>query len=134
MSRDVDGHFSSVEDAKKELTGRINRGLSWLDANVDEWWKKVELQSFDMSSTCACVLGFVYAEKATEHARLQEWPDEMDGFNYATRRVLSQKEAIQYGFDLDDRGYVDDEHNLWEILSELWDAEIAHRQGKVGLA
>lgn len=90
----------SVED-------RVANGVGWLDHNVLGWRDRVIVEEFNISSECNCILGQVFGG---------------NGFGYAMEtELLTQDEAIKYGFDADyvipDRGTRNSE---WDALQAEW--------------
>jgi hypothetical protein len=43
-------------------TERVERGAAWLDEKVPEWYLRIDVAALDLSDTCRCVLGQLWAE------------------------------------------------------------------------
>lgn len=87
---------------------RVAKGVAWLDENVEDWRSKVTIKDFDITNTCDCVLGQVFAGHSRE-----------SGFDYAVDEAhfFTSKETVILGFDA---GYFDNANsNMALDFSEL---------------
>jgi len=83
---------------------RVDNGVEWLDANVDDWRNKIDSETLDISDCSHCVLGQVFGgyAKACRYAKQDgwgDWPEEL-GF------LLPQDQ--------------DEDDEQWEELREEW--------------
>lgn len=104
-----------------EIEAALNRGLERMDLFVPGWWQNVDLGTFDMSDTTACVAG-----------------QGIPGGWYARQDVLNYEELYE---ELDIDQTVDIDVHLgfdpWPFareLEELWRAVILERQEQVAPA
>ena len=45
-----------TEEIKESQQTRVARGIEWLDADVPEWWKRVDPDTLDMTNSERCVM------------------------------------------------------------------------------
>jgi hypothetical protein len=88
--------ISSVES-------RVAKGVVWLDANVYDWRDRVSLEEFDIKNECQCVLGQVFG----------------NFFEPMNIEILSEEEAVAFGFDAEPGPYLDTEAD-WIVLQAEW--------------
>lgn len=106
---------------------RVARGAAWLDANVEDWPYRVVLEKLDMSSPCACVLGFVFDLEAL-HSEVAH-----TGYDYGLRMAApfgseeSLRWAQDHGFDWH-VGAAADPSADYTQLAAAWTAQIESRR------
>jgi len=73
------------------IAERVAAGAAFLDEHDPDWWKRIDLASLNLRSTCHCVLGQLYPD-----------PDDPDeSFETATLQLgLSGAVIEASGFDL----------------------------------
>lgn len=49
-----------------EAQRRVDQGVEWLDATRPGWEKRIIFPEFDISSSCNCVIGQVFADEASQ--------------------------------------------------------------------
>mgnify|MGYP001570773742 CR=1 FL=1 len=96
------------------------RGVALLDERVPEWWERVRLAEFDISTTCRCVLGFVYSTEAD---------DDDDPYRHGVGALgmygdVDEQDA--YGFDWGGGAFGPDDD--LDSLQAEWARVIAERQ------
>ena len=50
------------------LKSKVKNGATFLDATVHGWYKKIDLEILEISSTCCCIIGQLFGDycKGTE--------------------------------------------------------------------
>lgn len=68
---------------------RVKRGMKLLDEHgPKEWWRMIDLRSFDITSPCNCIIGSCFS-----------------GFCYGIAKLkLNSEGAVKYGFESADCG------------------------------
>lgn len=92
-----------------ELYEQVDRGARLLDAEMPDWYTKINIDALQMHNSCLCVLGQLY------------------GGNYTRGRQALGVEAGQssaYGFNAD--------QSLYKRLKEEWVMEIVLRKMEAG--
>lgn len=85
-----------------DVENRVAAGVEWLDANYPDWRSKVDVNEFDIESSCACVLGQLF-EPVAVHS----------GFEYAlNNKILTVEECTARGFDATPDDTTDDFREL----------------------
>ncbi len=71
-----------VLTAREAAERAVDRGITWLDANIPKWREKIDVKSLKLQLPCKCVLG------------------QLDGDFYEAvwRRRLDRDEVLGYGF------------------------------------
>jgi hypothetical protein len=88
---------------------RVAAGVAWLDEHEPGWETLMNVLDLEMSVSCRCVLGQVYADDA-EHSFYQ------DGFAYGiSAHDIGFETGIALGFDADTRM-----PDNWEALTAEW--------------
>lgn len=86
----------------------VEDGAKWLDGIRPEWFTLVNTDILNMSSTRKCVLGQVFADKASSYS---------NGYSYA-----------EYEYPFDD--YTSSDRNVFADFDEEWIKEINKRRNK----
>lgn len=91
----------------KKLTvpERVAKGVKWLDKyGPKDWRDKVEIKDLNLQSTCLCVLGQVFNQKAEDEEKYDIYG--VSGFDWALEFFRGKKGSIRvvdnpalYGFD-----------------------------------
>lgn len=87
---------------------RVQRGVKWLDANYPGWRNVVEINQFDITNVCNCILGQLFSTISTSN-----------GFDYVLdEKILSYDQCVSLGFDATaDAGD-------WSELQAAWEEEL----------
>lgn len=95
---------------KRTLGRRVSKGIKLLDKVKPDWWKKIDLRTFDMGEANYCVLG-------------QSFGNFFSGLKHLN---LTEEKSIKYGLQASDMGFGNDKE--YSDLAELWLMEIGKRQ------
>ena len=86
----------------------VKNGATFLDATVPGWYKKIDLEILEISSTCCCIIGQLF-----------------DDYCKGTQALSIVHDTIELGFSLQSNaGLIP---CLWEKLTEAWKQEIRQR-------
>lgn len=111
------------------IAERVARGAAWLDERIPDWWREhsIDLDRFDMSEECRCVIGQLSPERNYERALATHWLD------------LSRPVARDLGFFADaammlDFEALDDDDVMTEYdeLQHAWTVVIRERREAAG--
>lgn len=84
----------------KSLEKKVDAGIKFLDKNEKGWIKKIDLRVLDLSSPAVCVLGQL--------------------FNYyfegLSKKKLTEKESVKYGFNLP----AGKKYDYYDVLTHIW--------------
>ena len=104
-----------TKTALQQLKENVERGAALLDEKVPDWFEKIDTSSLSMTSSCNCVLG-----KLFQHY-------------YSGRNVLFGVTVRNNVYTCQSHGfscalkYLQGHDIGWEILDDLWLAEIRGR-------
>lgn len=85
--------------------GAVARGVQWLDKNIKNWHKRVDINKLDMSLCHKCMLGqiFGFVEGSVNM--------DMSGFAAAQEMYPELEAADHYGFDISYENMIWYDHN-----------------------
>jgi hypothetical protein len=67
------------------IEARVARGAAWLDSVHPGWERRIDLSTLDLALGCRCVLGQIWADKATAH---------QTGFGWARKLLPDDEESL----------------------------------------
>lgn len=110
------------------LIKRRDAGIEWISGRKPDWYKSIDLGSFDFGDPGDCVLGQVYGTDA--YGKVGDGPDKFafyynHGFTVSTVNI--SKDLPDAVVDADETGdninnYMDGP--AWEVMNELWKESI----------
>jgi hypothetical protein len=117
---------------QRQATTRVKRGVELLDRVNPDWFKKINLKTFQLDDANLCVLGQVYKDfwQAIEDlakvpgVKLEKFVSEDDAACDCDYCVQDREyfepdlDAIYYGFNLDTDG--EDTNEQFELLGQTW--------------
>ena len=89
-----------------DIAERVHLGAERLDAARPGWYREIDLDLFDITSWCSCILGQLYGSFGEGRRQLD----------------LQAGESLALGFDLVDRPAV-----FWRALAYAWRTLITQR-------
>lgn len=107
----------STKSAKYKLfSKRVTKGITFLNKHFKnkEWQKKINTKVLDMSVGYSCVIGQVFS-------------DYFSGIHYLN---LENTEAIQYGFQVNQKLSADRQQINYDLLQMIWVRKLAKLQAK----
>lgn len=87
---------------------RVNKGIKLLNRIYPDWYKRIDLDTLDMSSYSRCILGQLFREYAYGISYLSD----------ETRYRNITFSATEYGFDIYGRDH--DEYEAYDRLNQVW--------------
>jgi hypothetical protein len=107
----------------EEFAAAVERGAQLLDRWNPDWFRYVETERLHMRSCGECIVGQI-----AENLLRLEVPD--SGETYVTARGMIGMDCnpASYGITLDCAEFCANSSVYWDILRDLWIAQIDHRQ------
>lgn len=139
-------------DVRVDFSEEVTRGAKWLDTVMPGWHNSIELNTLDIESSYACVLGQVgrqvvtkLAEDGSESAAALLHAEELvsaPGFDLVTAAKVEEGWgwAYRHGFNIDSDSIYDycwddeletdkyDVPDYWQMLTEEWVALVTIRR------
>lgn len=101
------------------------RGAAFLDQKHPGWWDRINVGSLSIASTCQCVVGQLYAGRATDYGYDMDDDAYVMGLLDLFGEDIADEMAVYHGFDA--WGRLDDHYGYGE-LTDAWRAEITRRR------
>jgi hypothetical protein len=104
-----------------EYTDRMDQGLSWLDENIPDWYRRVNTDTLDMAHCQNCVIGQMEpADWFSDSVNAVHAEARYEFISYDVDYTVYQW-AEELGFDGVPGGYNDQ-------VNEMWGQEIVNRK------
>jgi hypothetical protein len=102
---------------------QINSGIAWLNKVDSGWYKKIDLEMFDIGDADRCVCGQVFQFVAPEKGA-------GSGYDYFINVYDpgDEEQAEKYGFTIPDTNSYQEEQRAWEALQAEWVEKIKELQ------
>lgn len=118
------------DEVRRELQKRVMKGIEALDMTDPEWWRKINLPTFNIQDCSSCILGQLYMGFSNGLEVVSGRLLDEGMVNFGTRI-----DGDDYGFDIPN-DVLDDDSNgtgfaaawAWDVMGTTWATIIKQRQ------
>lgn len=128
-------YFTLTAEREEELRQRFERGVALMDEAVPNWWRYINLNTFDITHCRHCVLGQVFGSWGQGKKELSDFAEdlprsaELYGFDndpdLVDEWVVQERDLAAEGVGLEGTARVE---SAFDYLGPLWVELIAARQ------